>query len=67
MEGLVGVPRHVDVPFAQGAGRRPQGEDALLPVGMENRFIPFSADRAEAHHSTKVLRAIHQGASADSD
>ncbi len=63
MERLVGVPRHVDVPFAQRAGRGPQREDALFPVGVEDRLLRFADDRAEAHHPSQVLPAVHSAAS----
>ncbi len=42
-------------------------KDALLPVGVKNRLVRFGEDWAEAHHSSKVLPAVHEAFSAESD
>ena len=52
-------------PSAPAAVR--QRKDALLPVGVENGLVRFGEDRAETHHSSEVLPAVHAAFSAASD
>ena len=53
------VPGHVDIPFAQSAGRDRESERALFPIGVEDFPLRFASDGAETHHSAKILGAVH--------
>ena len=67
MECLVGVPRHVDIPFAERPGRGPQGEDAFFPLGVEDGLIRLHEDGAKTHHAAEIVATVHEAVSAASD
>src|SRR5262249_52336917 len=67
MKRLVSVTRGIDAPFAKRASGQPQGENAPLPVGVENRILRVAEDGPEAHHATEVLTAVHAPGLAPTD
>jgi hypothetical protein len=53
------VAEGVDVRPAEADRLVDHAEDALLPVGVEDRLVPLDDDRAEAVHAAHVVDAVH--------